>query len=131
MTSEQVVAALFKNVEHAAALFPAEPSVDGMLAAHQDMAVFPRFAWGSPFLSNPKLARRLHRVSAPTLVVSPEEDKVIPLEHGRRYAELIPKAEHTVVEDCGHAMYFEKPEESAAVTGDFLARTAKPIGAGR
>jgi len=131
MTPEQVVGALFHNLDHAAALFPGEPTVDDILAAYRDMTALARFAWGSPFLSNPKLERRLHRVTAPTLVVTPVEDRVIPVEHGRRYADLIPNAEYTVVEDCGHAMYFEKPAEFAAVTGDFLARTTAPIGGNR
>ena len=61
------------------------------------------------------------RITARTLVTCPSEDKVIPVAHGARYAELIPQARFSQVEDCGHAMYFERPEEFAQVVTEFLA----------
>jgi pimeloyl-ACP methyl ester carboxylesterase len=121
---EQIVDVLFRDTSRAAALFPAEPDVDAILAAYRDMTAFARFAW-VPFLNNPKLERRLHRITAPTLVVWPSDDRVVPIAHGRRYAELIPKAQLTVVEDCGHAMYFERPAEFAEVTASFLTTGAQ------
>ena len=42
-----------------------------------------------------------------------DDDRVIPIEHGRLYAERIPDATLQIVEDCGHAMYFERPEAFA------------------
>jgi pimeloyl-ACP methyl ester carboxylesterase len=119
MTPPELVAALFRDPAKAAGLFPAEPGVDDVLAAYRDMAAFARFAW-TPFLCNPKLERRLRRVTAPTRVVWPADDRVVPIAHGHRYAELIPKAELTVIEDCGHAMYFERPAEFAGVVTEFL-----------
>jgi pimeloyl-ACP methyl ester carboxylesterase len=101
-------------------LFPADPDVDEILAAYRDMAALARFAW-VPFMSNPKLERRLHRITAPTLVAWPSDDRVVPVAHGRRYAELIPNARFATVDGCGHAMYFERPEEFAALVADFLA----------
>lgn len=120
MTPQQLAAALFHDPAKAAGMFPAEPDLDVILAGYRDMAALARFAW-TPFLCNPKLERRLHRITARTRVVWPSEDRLIPIAHGHRYAELIPKAEFTVVEDCGHAMYFERPAEFAAVTSEFLA----------
>jgi pimeloyl-ACP methyl ester carboxylesterase len=87
------------------------------------MTALARFAW-TPFLNNPKLERRLHRITAPTLVAWPSNDKIIPVAHGNRYADLIPKAEFAMVEDCGHAMYFERPAEFAEITTNFLAAGA-------
>src|SRR5262249_48580465 len=114
----------------AAAMFPAEPDIDLVLAAYRDQAALARFAW-TPYLNNPKLARRLHRVDARTLVACPADDRLIPTAHGRRYAELIAGAESAEVPDCGHAMYFERPAEFAAVVTDFLASEAEPNGARR
>ena len=57
--------------------------------------------------------------------------RVVPIAHGRRFAELIPKAEFAVVGDCGHAMYFERPKAFAELTADFLATGAELTGAGR
>ena len=129
MTPQQVVAALFRDTGRAAELFPAEPGVDDILAAYRDMTAFARFVW-SPFLNNPKLERRLHRITSPTLVLWPSDDRVVPIAHGHRYAELIPKAEFAVVEDCGHAMHFERPADFAGLVGDFLAAGADPGAAG-
>jgi len=120
MTPEQVVGALFKDPARASALFPGAPSVDDVLAAYRDMTAMARFSW-YPFLSNPKLERRVRRITARTLVACPSEDKVIPVAHGERYAELIPQARFSQIEDCGHAMYFERPEEFAQVVTEFLA----------
>jgi len=120
MTPDQVVDALFKDPAKASALFPGEPDVDDILAAYRDMTALARFSW-HPFLNNPKLERRLHRITARTLVACPSEDKVIPVAHGARYAELIPQARFAQVEDCGHAMYFERPQEFAQVVTEFLA----------
>lgn len=120
MTPQQLVAALFHDPAKSAGMFPAEPDIDAILAGYRDMTALARFAW-TPFLCNPKLERRLHRITARTQVVWPSDDRLIPIAHGHRYAELIPQADFTVVEGCGHAMYFERPAEFAAVTSEFLA----------
>ena len=49
-----------------------------------------------------------------------DDDRVIPIEHGRIYAERIPDATLQVVEDCGHAMYFERTDAFADAVTDFL-----------
>ncbi len=99
----------------------AAPDVDAILAAYRDATALARFSW-VPFLSNPKLERRLRRVTAPTLVVAPSDDRLIPVAHARRYASRIPGARFAEVPDCGHAMYFERPAEFADAVLGFLAR---------
>jgi pimeloyl-ACP methyl ester carboxylesterase len=119
MTPQQLGAALFHDPAKAAGMFPAEPTIDDILAAYRDMSALARFSW-TPFLCNPKLERRLGRVNAPTRVVWPDDDRVVPIAHGHRYAELIAGTELKVVADCGHAMYFERPAEFAAAVTEFL-----------
>jgi pimeloyl-ACP methyl ester carboxylesterase len=114
---DQLVAALFQHPPPAAAA-PA-PDIDAILAAYRDQSAAARFAW-SPYLCDPKLERRLHRITAPTLVVAPAKDRLIPVAHARRYAERIPAARLTEIDDCGHAMYVERPAEFADVTLAFL-----------
>lgn len=120
MTPPQLADTLFHDPVKAAGFMPADPDIDTILAAYQDATALARFSW-SPFLNNPKLARRLRRVTARTLVAWPSDDKLIPIAHGHRYAELIKNSEFTVVEDCGHAMYWERPAEFGKLTVDFLA----------
>jgi pimeloyl-ACP methyl ester carboxylesterase len=115
---EQLVPALFHDPSVAEGLFPAEPSVDEILRAYRNQTAFARYAW-KPFLNDPKLERRLHRITAPTLVVWPDDDQVIPRLHAERYAERIPGARLEVVADCGHAMYGEKPEEFTSLVLGF------------
>ena len=97
----------------------AAPDIDTVLAVYRDNTALARFCW-APYLSNPKLERRLHRISVPTLVVAPSDDRLIPVAHARRYAELIGGARFAEVPDSGHAMYFERPAEFAGVVTSFL-----------
>jgi pimeloyl-ACP methyl ester carboxylesterase len=120
MTPRQLAGTLFHDPVKAAGFLPAEPDIDVILAAYRDASALARFSW-SPFLSNPKLARRLRRITARTLVAWAGEDKLVPIAHGHRYAELIENAEFAVVEDCGHGMYFERPAEFGELVVDFLA----------
>jgi len=95
------------------------PDIDAILAAYRDATALARFAW-VPYLHDPKLERRLRRITAPTLVAAPDDDRLIPVAHARRYAERIPGATLSTVADCGHAMYFEKPAEFATLVIEFL-----------
>ena len=54
----------------------------------------------------------------PTLVLSGDKDKLIPLEHSERIVEQLPDAEYVVIPDAGHMVLLEKPDEvTAALTG--------------
>ncbi|HEX3515146.1 MAG TPA: alpha/beta hydrolase [Trebonia sp.] len=103
------------------------PDLDAVIAAYREATSLARFSW-VPFMSDPKLERRLGRITAPTLVVAPSDDRLIPVEHARRYAARIPGAAYAEVPDCGHAMYFEKPAEFASSVTEFLS--ARPLAAG-
>jgi pimeloyl-ACP methyl ester carboxylesterase len=96
------------------------PDLDAILAAYREATSLARFSW-VPYLSNPKLERRLRRITAPTLVIAPDDDRLIPVAHARRYAERIPGARYAEVRDCGHAMHFEKPAECADLTTAFIS----------
>ena len=123
----KLVATLFHNPPPAAAApssqaLPAgaQPDLDAIIAAYREATSLARFCW-VPFMSDPKLDRRLGRISAPTLVVAPSDDRLIPVEHAKRYAERIGGASYAEVADCGHAMYFERPAEFASTVATFLS----------
>jgi pimeloyl-ACP methyl ester carboxylesterase len=122
MTPGQLVATTFNNPPPAPPAPPAGagPDFDAILAAYRDASALARFCW-APYMCDPKLERRLHRIKAPTLVVAPSDDRLIPVAHARRYASLIPGARFAEVADCGHAMYFERPAEFADITAGFCA----------
>jgi len=100
------------------------PDLDAIIAAYREATSLARFCW-TPFFSDPKLERRLRRVTVPALVAAPSDDRVIPVEHAKRYAELIRSAVYREVPDCGHAMYFERPGEFVQLVAAFL--NANPL----
>ena len=84
------------------------------------MEAVAKVGW-NPYLHDPKLARRLRRVTAKTLVVWGKQDGITPLPYGERYRELIAGARLEVIDRCGHLPPLERPEEFVRLVGDFLA----------
>jgi pimeloyl-ACP methyl ester carboxylesterase len=86
----------------------------------QTMAATARIAW-DPYLHNPKLQKRLYRISVPTLVVRCARDTLIPAAHTSTYAREIPGARLVEIADAAHMVSLERPAELAAVVREFLA----------
>jgi pimeloyl-ACP methyl ester carboxylesterase len=121
MSPSRIMETLFHSPPPMPAPDPgAAPDIDAILAAYRDATALARFSW-VPYLHDPKLERRLRRITAPTLVAAPDDDRLIPLAHAGRYAARIPGATVATVAECGHAMYFEKPAEFAALVTGFLS----------
>lgn len=62
----------------------------------------------------------LHRIRHRTLVMSGDDDPIIPLVNGRILAWRIPRAHLHVVRGGGHLFLLEEPEASAATIAPFL-----------
>lgn len=120
MNPAERAAALYHDQAVAQERFPTHPDIDLAVRRYRDDTALARFGW-SPYLANPKLERRLHRITAATQVVAAGEDRVLPIEHCRRYAETIPRGTLAVVEDCGHALPMECPERTARSVIDFVS----------
>ena len=60
----------------------------------------------------------LATLAVPTLVVHGTDDDVVPIEHGRRLAALIPDAAHLWIDGVGHAFPYPM---SAGVESEILA----------
>lgn len=76
-----------------------------------------KLAW-QPRLYNPHLAKWLHRIRTPTLILWGDSDKVIPPAYGPAFRDLIPKSRLHILRDCGHLPHVEKTAEYvAAITG--------------
>jgi 3-oxoadipate enol-lactonase len=63
----------------------------------------------------------LPEISAPTLVLAGDADKVIAVENARILASRIPNAELVILKDAGHAL-IEAADEADRVVLDFLRR---------
>lgn len=67
------------------------------------------YTW-EPYMHNPKLPYRLHRIDIPTLLIWGESDGIVSPEYGRAFCDMIPGASMVVVPDAGHAPQIEQPE---------------------
>lgn len=66
-------------------------------------------------------AARLARIRAPTLVLTGDDDRVIPGESSELLAERIPDAALRVIPASGHLFFLERPEQTLAELTEFLA----------
>ncbi len=124
MNPVQKVEALFHDPAFAATVFPAEPDVDFILQAYRNDTALARYAW-HPFMNDPKLERRLGRVTVPTLVLSAAQDQIVPRAHGERYAARIAGAKLEVLENAGHAVFVEEPARVAEPAVAFLEEVVR------
>lgn len=69
------------------------------------------------------------RIRTPTLVLHGEQDKIIDVKSGRKFAETIPGARLIVYPDAGHLPQYEIPERSAADVAAFVDSLGAPTGA--
>jgi pimeloyl-ACP methyl ester carboxylesterase len=76
-------------------------------------------AW-EPYMHNPKLKHRLHRVTAPALFLRGAADGVVSAEYTERYARLLPNARTATIAAAGHAPQVEQPEAFASAVFAFL-----------
>lgn len=74
----------------------------------------PRFFAGAAailaLLDSLDLTPHLGHITAPTLVIGGEHDRVFPPEHSRAIADAIPNARLVIVPDTGHGLLFECAE---------------------
>ena len=82
------------------------------LAAARNREAYARLAW-SPYMHNPKLKSRLHRVRVPTLFLWGTADRVLSETYGRGYCALVPGARFETIERAGHFPHIEQPDEFA------------------
>lgn len=56
----------------------------------------------------------------PTLVIWGRQDSVLPVGQASRFGDLMPAATVRVLEDCGHALTLDCPDQVTTLMGDFL-----------
>lgn len=91
------------------------PEQTARTANMQTLAVYGRHG-----LFDPKLRRRLARVTLPTLVIWGEHDPVISPEYGRAYAESFPNARFEIIPEAGHLPQREQPERLLTLVQAFM-----------
>lgn len=75
-------------------------------------------AW-EPRFFNPQLAKWLHRIEIPTLVLWGEEDRVFPAAYGTEFANRIPGARLVTFDGCGHLPHVERAKRFVSTVVEF------------
>lgn len=81
---------------------------------------FAHYGW-RPYMHNPGLARWLHRIEIPTLVLWGAQDGIVTPDYGRAYADRIAGAVFQTVADAGHYPQIEQAGPSASAVRAFIA----------
>lgn len=76
------------------------------------------FGW-SPYLCNPKLHLRLHRIRVPTVLLWGEKDRFAPLDYARSFSARLKQGRLEILPACGHRIYVDCPEAAAAAIVKF------------
>jgi len=100
---------------------PATLTDEQRAAAAANMRTLATYA-GDPYMHDPRLRRRLRRVTQPVLVVWGEADGVVTPVYGRTFAGAFPDADFELIAEAGHLPHLEQPERTLAA----IQRFAKP-----
>jgi pimeloyl-ACP methyl ester carboxylesterase len=66
------------------------------------------------------MMNRLSSIRLPALVISGTADQLTPIKYSDYLCKNIPAAKHSIIQDAGHMMALEKPEEFTKRIADFL-----------
>jgi len=91
-------------------------------ANQQAMAVY----GGEGFTHDPKLRRRLHRITIPALVLWGEQDGIAPLGYGRDFAAALGNGHFAPIADAGHFPHIEQIGATLGAIGTFVDTVVKP-----
>lgn len=94
-------------LRHSVARFSEPPTMAGYLGQLYALAFWTGLPW-------------LCRLPHPTLVMSGDDDPIVPAANGRILARFIPDSRLHIVPGGGHLFILEKPAEIADLVGDFL-----------
>jgi pimeloyl-ACP methyl ester carboxylesterase len=90
-----------------------------MLAS--DRIAHAMYTW-HPYMHNPKLRHRLHRINVPTLFLWGASDGLVTVAYGEAYCALIPHARLAVIPEAGHFPHVEQPDRCLQHVLAFLAQ---------
>jgi pimeloyl-ACP methyl ester carboxylesterase len=98
--------------------FPSMPE-DKLAIIARNTESFARFGW-DPYLHNPKLRHRLHRIKVATLLIWGANDGIVTPQYGAAYRARIPGAKLKVIPQAGHLPQIERPQAFLAELKSFL-----------
>lgn len=122
-----VNAALWADPEaaHATSHRPDPNDKDAMLASMFDtmrsMTAAAKFLWPIP---DKGLKKRIHRISAPALIVWGDRDGIVPPLYAEEFRSRIAGSRVAMMAGCAHMPMIERPDEWVSLVAGFLAESA-------
>jgi pimeloyl-ACP methyl ester carboxylesterase len=95
-------------------------SDDELLIKYRNREATALYTW-SPYMHDPKLKGRLHRIRIPTLFLWGASDRIVPESYGRGFCALVPDATFQLIAHAGHYPHLEQPQAFAQRIVDFAA----------
>jgi len=111
-----------KLIYHDPAKFTPDPSkmtdeqLTAMFRGRETLALL---VW-EPWMHNPKLKRRLHRIKNPALFVRGASDGLVSEQYMKAYAGLLPNSRTLTIPNAGHVPQIEQPEALSSAVLKFL-----------
>ncbi len=105
---------------------PAKAQIDLSKLSKDELTVIARnnetlalLTW-EPYMHNPKLKHRLHRVDMPVLFMRGASDGLVSADYLAKYAKLVPNARIETIAAAGHSPQLEQPEAFVAKVLSFF-----------
>ena len=97
----------------------AKMSDDELAAMFRARETLALLTW-EPWMHNPKIRRRLHRVAAPALFIRGESDGLVSQTYLDAYSRMLPDARTLTIKAAGHMPQLEQPAIFATAILEFL-----------
>ena len=111
----------FRDDQSFIAYFGRNPSQEIIELWDYSREMTARVTW-KPWMWSLQLPELLKAVTTASLVVWGSEDRIVPLDCGEQYAELLSNSKLEVVPDAGHVVDLEQPDRLAELILKFSAR---------
>jgi pimeloyl-ACP methyl ester carboxylesterase len=118
LSTEENLRRFYADQERAARRLADMATIDMNLVA-KTRATVQRIAY-RPRYHNPGLAKWLHRITVPALLIWGDKDGLVPVRFGEAYRDAIPGARLIVLENAGHAPFDEQRAAFVAALREFI-----------
>jgi len=121
LSPEDMTRKLFYDQKYAEARLAAPVTPESIDLGLKNRHTTARLAW-EPRLHDPMLPKWLHRIDVPVAIVWGKEDQILPVAIAHELKRLLPKAELTLFERCGHLVVQEKADECCELVEKFACK---------
>jgi len=105
---EELVGKLVSDFEVLKPRLPEVPDSEFVSARYREATTFARLHWEHPH--DKTLARYLHRIHTPTLIVWGDQDQVVPVQQAEAWNARLPHAQVRIFPGGGHLVHLDCPD---------------------